>query len=49
MSIQAGLTCPITNPLVTEVNTAVLAADLSLGKDEFGMRWIKGYRKRQKS
>ena len=40
MAIQAGLTCPITNPLVTEVNTAVLAADLSLGKDEFGMRWI---------
>jgi 5-methyltetrahydrofolate--homocysteine methyltransferase len=49
MAIQAGLTCPITNPLVTEVNTAVLAADLSLGKDEFGMRWIKAYRKRQKS
>jgi len=38
MAIQAGLTCPITNPLVTEVSTAVLAADLSLGKDEFGMR-----------
>ena len=49
MSIQAGLTCPITNPLVTEVNTAVLAADLSLGKDEFGMRWIKAFRRRKKS
>ena len=49
MSIQAGLTCPITNPLVTEVNTAVLAADLSLGKDEFGMRWIKAYRRRKKA
>ena len=49
MAIQAGLTCPITNPLVTEISTAVLAADLSLGKDEFGMRWIKAYRKRQKS
>jgi 5-methyltetrahydrofolate--homocysteine methyltransferase len=47
MAIQVGLTCPITNPLVTEINTAVLAADLSLGKDEFGMRWIKAYRKRQ--
>ena len=35
MAIQAGLTCPITNPLVTEVNTAILAADLALGKDEF--------------
>ena len=49
MSIQAGLTCPITNPLVTEVNTAVLAADLSMGKDEYGMRWIKAYRKRGKA
>jgi 5-methyltetrahydrofolate--homocysteine methyltransferase len=49
MAIQAGLTCPITNPLVNEISTAVLAADLSLGKDEFGMRWIKAYRKRQKS
>ncbi len=49
MAIQAGVTCPITNPLVTEVNTAILAADLSLGRDEFGMRWIKGYRKRQKN
>jgi 5-methyltetrahydrofolate--homocysteine methyltransferase len=47
MSIQAGMTCPITNPLVTEVRTAVLAADLALGKDEYGMRWIKDYRKRK--
>ncbi|MCX6064924.1 MAG: dihydropteroate synthase [Chloroflexi bacterium] len=49
LAIQAGLTCPITNPLVTEINTAVLATDLSLGKDEFSMRWIKAYRKRQKA
>jgi 5-methyltetrahydrofolate--homocysteine methyltransferase len=48
MAIQAGMTCPITNPLVTEVRTAVLAADLALGKDEFGMRWIKDFRKRSK-
>jgi 5-methyltetrahydrofolate--homocysteine methyltransferase len=47
MGIQAGLTCPITNPLVTEVQTAVLAADLALGKDDFGMRWIKAYRNRK--
>jgi len=47
MAIHAGLTCPITNPLVTEVRTAVLAADLSLGRDPYGMRWIKDYRKRQ--
>jgi len=49
MAVQAGLTCPITNPLVTEIRTAVLAADLSLGKDEYGMRWIKAYRQRQKA
>lgn len=48
MAIHAGLTCPITNPLVTEVNTAVLAADLSMGHDEYGMTWIKAYRKREK-
>jgi 5-methyltetrahydrofolate--homocysteine methyltransferase len=48
IAIHAGLTCPITNPLVTEVVTAVLAADLSLGRDEYGLRWIKAYRQRQK-
>ena len=49
MAIQAGLTCPITNPLVTEIQTAVLAADLALGRDDYGMRWIKAYRSRQKA
>ena len=48
MAIHAGLTCPITNPLLTEVNTAVLAADLAMGRDDYGMRWIKAYRKREK-
>jgi hypothetical protein len=48
MAIHAGLTCPITNPLLTEVNVAVQAADLSMGRDEYGMRWIKAYRKREK-
>ena len=49
IAIHAGLTCPITNPLVVEVATAVLAGDLAMGKDEDGMRWIKAYRKRQKA
>jgi 5-methyltetrahydrofolate--homocysteine methyltransferase len=49
MAIHAGLTCPITNPLVTEVVTAVLAADLSMGRDDYGMRWISAYRQRQKA
>ena len=48
MAIQVGLTCPITNPLVPEINTAVLAADLAMGKDDFGMRWITAYRQRNK-
>ena len=48
MAIHAGLTCPITNPLVMEVKTAVLAADLAMGRDEYGMNWIKDYRKRLK-
>jgi 5-methyltetrahydrofolate--homocysteine methyltransferase len=48
MAIRAGLTCPITNPLQTEVHTAILAADLPMGRDEYGMGWIKAYRKREK-
>lgn len=49
IAIQKGLTCPITNPLVTEISIAILAADMSLGRDEFSMRWIKAFRKRQKA
>jgi 5-methyltetrahydrofolate--homocysteine methyltransferase len=49
MAIHAGLTCPITNPLVTEVITAVLAADLSMGRDDYGMLWIQAYRQREKA
>lgn len=46
MAIHAGLTCPITNPLVPEVATAVLGADLSMGRDEYSMNWIKAFRRR---
>jgi 5-methyltetrahydrofolate--homocysteine methyltransferase len=48
MAIHAGLTCPITNPLVPEVAIAVLGADLSMGRDEYGMNWIKAFRERKK-
>ncbi|MGB3714578.1 MAG: dihydropteroate synthase [Candidatus Promineifilaceae bacterium] len=48
MAIHAGLTCPITNPLVPEVVIAVLGADLSMGRDEYGMNWIKAFRRRKK-
>ena len=47
MAIHAGLTCPITNPLVPEVAIAVLGADLSMGRDEYGMNWIKAFRQRK--
>jgi 5-methyltetrahydrofolate--homocysteine methyltransferase len=48
MSILAGLTCPITNPLEEEVSLAIKAADLVMGRDDFGMNWIKNYRARSK-
>ena len=48
MAVYAGLTCPITNPLVPELAIAVLAADLSVGRDEYGMNWIKAFRRRKK-
>ena len=48
MAIHAGLTCPITNPLEPEVSIAIKAADLSMGRDEYGMVWIQAFRKRQK-
>jgi 5-methyltetrahydrofolate--homocysteine methyltransferase len=49
MAIHAGMTCPIANPLVIEVRTTALAADLALGRDEYGMRWIKDFRTRKKN
>jgi 5-methyltetrahydrofolate--homocysteine methyltransferase len=48
MAIHAGMTCPITNPLVTEIITTVLAADLAMGRDDYGMNWINAYRQRSK-
>jgi len=48
MAIHAGLTCPITNPLVAEVVIAILGANLSMARDEYAMNWIKAYRKRYK-
>jgi len=48
MAIHAGMTCPITNPLTPEVTVAVLGADLSMGRDEYAMNWIKAFRQRKK-
>lgn len=46
MAIHAGVTCPITNPLIPEITTAILAADLAMGRDQYAMRWIKAFRGR---
>jgi 5-methyltetrahydrofolate--homocysteine methyltransferase len=49
LAIEAGVTCPIANPVCRGVMDAVRAADLLLGKDEGGARWIAAYRARRKA
>jgi 5-methyltetrahydrofolate--homocysteine methyltransferase len=44
---QMGVSCPITNPV--HLTPAVRAIDAVLGRDEYTMRYIKQYRKRQKN
>jgi len=48
MAIHAGATCPITNPLESSIRSAVLAADLALGRDDYAARWIREFRARKK-
>lgn len=45
MVIQAGVTCPVVN--AEKVRPAILATDLLLGRDDYAMRYIRAYRKRQ--
>ena len=47
LSVEAGLSCPICNPLKKQEVTALQAADLIMGRDPHGMKWIKGFRARQ--
>ncbi len=42
IAIKAGLTCPTVD--AAQVRTAVLAADLVLGRDDFALRFIGAYR-----
>ncbi|MBL7200207.1 MAG: dihydropteroate synthase [Anaerolineae bacterium] len=49
MAVACGLTCPITNPLVSTVREAILASDLLLGHDEWAMRWMAHYRGKARS
>jgi len=46
MAIDRGLNCPIVD--AAKVRHYILAADLSLGRDEYAMRYIKAFRKRKK-
>jgi len=46
MAIHNGVNCPIVDP--AKVRPTILAADLILGRDEYSMRYIKGYRERRK-
>jgi len=48
LAIARGLTAAITDPTVPEIRTALLACDLLMGHDEYAMRWIKAYRRRNK-
>ena len=49
MAMAMGMDAAITNPLEPVVHTAILAADLFLGHDAYGGRWIKDFRKREKA
>ena len=46
MAIDRGLNCPIVD--AAKVRSYILAADLALGRDEYSMRYLKGFRQRQK-
>jgi 5-methyltetrahydrofolate--homocysteine methyltransferase len=46
MAIQNGMTCAIVD--AAHVLPSIRAADLSLGRDEYAMRYIKAFRKRKK-
>jgi 5-methyltetrahydrofolate--homocysteine methyltransferase len=46
MAIAFGLNCPIVD--AAKVRPYVLAADLALGRDDYAMRYIKGFRRRKR-
>ncbi|MFQ5983960.1 MAG: methyltetrahydrofolate cobalamin methyltransferase [Alphaproteobacteria bacterium] len=43
MAIRAGLTSAITNPCEEEIMTAIMAAEVMLGKDRDCRRWIRRF------
>ena len=49
LAMAHGLTAAITNPLESEILKAILAADLMLGHDPFGARWVSHFRRQGKA
>lgn len=49
LAIGRGLTAAITDPTVPEIQITLQACDLLMGRDEYAMRWIKAFRKREKA
>ncbi len=49
LAISRGMTTAITDPTVFEIQTILQACDLLMGRDEYGMNWIRAYRKRSKA
>ncbi|MBE9571914.1 MAG: dihydropteroate synthase [Proteobacteria bacterium] len=47
MSVLAGLSCPICNPLKKQDMIALKAADLIMARDPYAMKWIEDFRARQ--
>ncbi len=47
LAIQNGVNAPIVNAV--KVRSAILATDLLLGRDSYGMRYIKAFKKRRKA
>ena len=47
LAMGAGLTSAIANPLAVGARPAVMAADLLLARDPYGMKWIQEHRKGQ--
>ena len=46
LAIHNGVNCPIVD--AAKVRPAILATDLLLGRDDYGMRYIKAYKKRRR-
>lgn len=44
MAIASGMTSAITNPMHTEIMTAIMGADVLMGHDQDCMRWIRKFR-----